>query len=119
MRGSLWVCREDGGIVERSLPWPAMSLLPPLERQAAHAAVVFPDGSLRRDELERAASALRTRLPSRGPVALWAAPHTATAIGLVAGLRAGLQVVPLDVKGGPAELARIVEVCRPSAALAP
>jgi malonyl-CoA/methylmalonyl-CoA synthetase len=96
-----------------------MSLLPPLDGQAARAAVGFPDGSLRRGELERAASELRARLPSRGPVALWAAPHTATAIGLVAALRAGLQVVPLDVKSGPAVLAQIVEVCRPSAALAP
>jgi malonyl-CoA/methylmalonyl-CoA synthetase len=96
-----------------------MSLLPPLEGQAAQAAVSFPDGSLSRGELERAASALRARLPARGPVALWAAPHTATAIGLVAALRAGLQVVPIDVKSGPGEVARIVEVCRPSAALAP
>jgi malonyl-CoA/methylmalonyl-CoA synthetase len=96
-----------------------MSLLPPLEGQAAQVAVSFPDGSLTRGELERAAGALRARLPARGPVVLWAAAHTATAIGLVAALRAGLQVVPIDVKSGPGEVARIVEVCRPSAALAP
>ena len=37
----------------------------------------------------------------------------------MAALRAGLAVVPIDVKSGPAEISRIVEVCRPSALLAP
>jgi malonyl-CoA/methylmalonyl-CoA synthetase len=96
-----------------------MSLLPPLEDPAKQAAVSFPDGSLERAELERAASGLRPLLPPQGPVALWAAPHTATAVALVAALRAGLHVIPIDVKSGPGEIARIIEFCRPSALLAP
>jgi malonyl-CoA/methylmalonyl-CoA synthetase len=96
-----------------------MSLLAPVEGPARGAAVSFPDGSLGRAELEQAAAAVRLRLPPQGPVALWAAAHTATAVALVAALRAGLQVVPIDVKSGPAEIARILEVCRPRALLAP
>ena len=96
-----------------------MSLLPPIEDPAPRAAVAFPDGSLRRDELEHAAAVLATRLPREGPIALWAAPHTSTAIALVSALRAGLHVVPIDVKAGAAEVARIIAVCRPSALLAP
>jgi malonyl-CoA/methylmalonyl-CoA synthetase len=96
-----------------------MSLLPRQDARERRAAVSFPDGALQGAELERAAAALRTRLPQHGPVALWAAPEIATAIALLAALRAGLQVVPIDVKSGPAEIARIVEVCRPSALLAP
>ena len=95
-----------------------MSLLPPLEGPATAAAVRFPDGALSRAELERAAAELRMRLPRRGPLALWASAHTATAVGLLAALRAGMQVVPIDTKSGAAELERIVEVCRPSALLA-
>lgn len=95
-----------------------MSLLPPPEGLAAGAAVRFPDGALSRAELEAAAAELRTRLPRHGPLALWASARTATAVGLLAALRAGMQVVPIDTKSGPAELERIVEVCRPSALLA-
>jgi malonyl-CoA/methylmalonyl-CoA synthetase len=95
-----------------------MSLLPPLEGPAAGAAVRFPDGALSRAELERAAAELRTRLPAGGPLALWASAHTATAVGLLAALRAGMQVVPIDTKTGAAELERIIEICRPSALLA-
>ena len=95
-----------------------MSLLPPLERPGAGAAVRFPDGALSRPELERAAAELRTRLPRYGPLALWASAHTATTVGLVAALRAGMQVVPIDTKSGAAELERIFEACRPSALLA-
>ena len=96
-----------------------MSLLPPLEHSEARAAVGFPDCSLEREALEQAAAALRARLPPDGPLALWAAPHSATVIGLVAALRAGHRVVPIDIKTGPAEIERIVEVSRPGALIAP
>ena len=81
-----------------------MSLLPTLERREAQVAVGFPDRSLGREELEQAAAAVRVRLPPDGPLALWAAPHSATAIGLVAAMRAGRHVVPIDIKAGPAEI---------------
>ena len=61
---------------------------------------------------------LRSRLPSEGPLALWATPACATAIGLVAALQAGMTVVPLDPRSGEAELRHILTVSRPTALLA-
>jgi malonyl-CoA/methylmalonyl-CoA synthetase len=106
-------------IVNPSLTWPAMSLLPAPAARPDAIAARFPDGELSRAALEAAAAQLGSRLPAEGPVALWALPSTATAIGLVAALRAGIHVVPLDPRAGAAELARILEVCRPTALIAP
>jgi malonyl-CoA/methylmalonyl-CoA synthetase len=93
-----------------------VSLLP--EATGTRAAVSFPDGSLSAAALEQAAGELRSRLPGGGPIALWAAPSVITAIGLLAALRAGRHVVPIDPRAGAAELERIVAVARPSALLA-
>jgi malonyl-CoA/methylmalonyl-CoA synthetase len=95
-----------------------MSLLALPEHPADAAAVSFPDGSLSYRALAAAAAELRTRLPSEGPLALWATPAGATAIGLLAGLQAGMHVVPLNPKSGPTELRHILETARPSALLA-
>ena len=95
-----------------------MSLLPALENPGDAPAVVFPDGELSYAELAAAAGDLQSRLPAEGPVALWATAHTATAIGLVAALGAGLDVVPLNPKSGTGELAHILEETRPGALLA-
>ena len=95
-----------------------MSLLPPLERPSEAAALAFPDGTLSYAELAAAARQLRSRLPSEGPLALWATAATATAIGLVAALRAGMHVVPIDPKAGRAELDRILAEVQPTALLA-
>ena len=96
-----------------------MSLLPSLEDEDGRVAVRFPDGALTRGELDRAAAAVGAELPPEGPVALWATPHTATVIGLVAALRAGLAVALIDPKTGAAEIDRMLAVSRPRVALAP
>jgi malonyl-CoA/methylmalonyl-CoA synthetase len=95
-----------------------MSLLPPLEDPSDAAALGFPDGSLSYASLAAASRALRSRLPSEGPLAVWATPSCATAIGLVGALQAGMTVVPLDPKSGEAELRHILTVSRPTALLA-
>jgi malonyl-CoA/methylmalonyl-CoA synthetase len=95
-----------------------MSLFPLLESARNVPALAFPDGELTYAALAAACAELATRLPRSGPLALWATPHTATAIGLLAALRAGLDVVPLNPKSGPAELAHILAQARPSALLA-
>jgi malonyl-CoA/methylmalonyl-CoA synthetase len=95
-----------------------MSLLPPLERPSDKAALGFPDGTLSYASLEAASRELRSRLPSEGPLAVWATPSRATAVGLVAALQAGMTVVPLDPKSGSAELRHIMNVARPTALLA-
>jgi malonyl-CoA/methylmalonyl-CoA synthetase len=95
-----------------------MSLLPPLERPSDAAALGFPDGTLSYASLAAASRELRSRLPSEGPLAVWATPSRATAVGLVAALAAGMTVVPLDPKSGSAELRHILKVARPTALLA-
>jgi len=93
-------------------------LLSALEDRGDAPAVAFPDGALSYAQLAAAAEELRTRLPAAGPVALWATAQTATAIGLLAALGAGLDVVPLNPKSGTGELAHILGETRPSALLA-
>ena len=95
-----------------------MPLLPALENPSDAPAVVFPDGALSYAQLAAAAAGVQDRLPAEGPVALWATAHTATAIGLLAALGAGLDVVPLNPKSGAGELAHILGETRPSALLA-
>ena len=95
-----------------------MPLLPALADPGDSPAVAFPDGALSYAQLAAAAADLQRRLPAAGPVALWASAQTATAIGLLAALGAGLDVVPLNPKSGTGELAHILGETRPSALLA-
>ena len=95
-----------------------MSLLPPLGRPSDAAALGFPDGSLSYASLNAASSELRSRLPREGPLALWATPSRATAVGLVAALQAGMTIVPLDPESANTELRHILETSRPTALLA-
>jgi len=96
-----------------------MGLLPGLAPSGAGPAIAFPDGALDYAQLEAAAAELRSRLPAEGRLALWAAPASATVVGLLAGLGAGRDVVPLNPKSGPGELEHILAETRPSALLAP
>jgi malonyl-CoA/methylmalonyl-CoA synthetase len=95
-----------------------MSLLPPLERPSDAVALSFPDGTLSYAELAAASRELRSRLPGDGPLAVWATPSCATAIGLVAALQAGRTVVPLDPKFGESEVRHVLTASRPTALLA-
>jgi malonyl-CoA/methylmalonyl-CoA synthetase len=94
-----------------------MPLLPALEAPTDAPALAFPDGALSYAELAAAVAELRARLPDRGRLALWATPSVATAVGLVAGLAAGLEVVPLNPKSGAREIDHIVAETAPAAVL--
>lgn len=59
-------------------------------------------------ELYERADALAGRLPGAGPVAVVAHPTIDTVVAVVAGLRAGVPVVPVPPDSGPAELAHIL-----------
>ena len=95
-----------------------MSLLPALDDRGDAPALAFPDGALTYAQLAAAAAELGGRLPASGPVALWATPSLATAVGLLAALGGGLDVVPLNPRSGPGELAHILGETRPAALLA-
>ena len=81
-------------------------------------AVEMPDGCLSYAELDGAAARVAARLPAGGPLALWATPSLATVVGLLAGLRAGTPLIPLNPKSGELELAHVIGDAKPSAVLA-
>ncbi|MCX4652140.1 acyl-CoA synthetase [Streptomyces microflavus] len=74
--------------------------------------------SLTYGELAAASAALAARIADAGRVAVWATPTAATVIAVVAALRAGVPVVPLNPRTGERELAHILADSEPTAVLA-
>ncbi|ATW48395.1 acyl-CoA synthetase [Streptomyces peucetius] len=96
-------------------------LFPALAATAAgtdRVALRFGERSLTYGQLRGAAGALALRIGGAGRVALWATPTMETAVGVVAGLLAGVPVVPLNPKTGERELAHIVADSAPTVVLA-
>ena len=81
-------------------------------------AIRFPEATLTHRELDAATGALATRLTGRTGVAVWATPEPAMVVAVVAALRAGVPVVPLNPRTGAAELAHIVADSAPELVLA-
>ncbi|MEU7313063.1 acyl-CoA synthetase [Streptomyces sp. NPDC007083] len=96
-----------------------MSLLfPALHAASSHTALRFGDRVLSYRRLAAVAGGLATRLQTSAPVAVWAKPSLETAVGVVAGLLAGVPVVPVNPKSGESELAHIVNDSAPATVLA-
>ncbi|MFC8723804.1 acyl-CoA synthetase [Streptomyces bacillaris] len=97
-------------------------LLPALQSPtgpaASREAVRFGDLSLTYGRLAGASAALAARIADAGRVAVWATPTAETVIAVVAGLRAGVPVVPLNPRTGERELAHILADSEPTAVLA-
>jgi len=89
------------------------ALLPALLAPTDDPALAFPDGALTYRELAALASHLAARIAGRSRVAVWATPTLAAAVGITAGLLAGVPVVPVNPKAGSRELAHIVANSRP------
>ncbi|MDQ4115601.1 MAG: AMP-binding protein [Actinomycetota bacterium] len=68
-------------------------------------------------ELAAVADRLAGRIRGRSRVAVWATPTLATAAGVVAGLRAGVPVVPVNAKLGVRELEHVLSDSAPEALL--
>ncbi len=81
-------------------------------------AVRFPEGTLRYAELRTAALALVPRLEEAVRVAVWAEPRLETCVGVLAGLIAGVPVVPLNPRIGERELEHVVKDSDPTLVLA-
>ena len=94
------------------------SLFPALESPGGKVALRFGDRSLTYAELAAATGAVARRLPVGGRVAVWATPELETAVAVVAGLRAGVAVVPLNPKSGEKELGHILSDSAPVVVLA-
>ncbi|GAA1862067.1 AMP-binding protein [Pseudonocardia ailaonensis] len=93
-------------------------LLPALHSPTDAPALEFPDGAVTYRELAALAADLGARIAGRTRVAVWAQPTLAAATGIVAGLMAGVPVVPVNPKAGSKELAHIVANSGPEVVLA-
>ncbi|MBO0732267.1 MAG: acyl-CoA synthetase [Acidimicrobiaceae bacterium] len=72
------------------------------------AALCFPEGALSREELMARAGAVAARLSGAEAVAVCATPSLDTVVAVVAGMLAGMPVVPVPPDSGAAERAHIL-----------
>ncbi|MEW2454112.1 acyl-CoA synthetase [Streptomyces albus] len=93
-------------------------LFPALHTASSQTALRFGDRALSYRELAGAAGRLAARLEPAAPVAVWATPSLETAVGVVAGLIAGVPVVPVNPKSGERELTHIVTDSAPGTVVA-
>ncbi|MFJ8001764.1 acyl-CoA synthetase [Streptomyces sp. NPDC096310] len=93
-------------------------LFPALAARSRRPALRFGDRTLTHAELAGAAGSLARRLSGERRVAVWATPTLGTAVGVVAGLLAGVPVVPVNPRSGEKELAHIVADSAPSLVIA-
>ncbi|MGW1888959.1 acyl-CoA synthetase [Streptomyces sp. NPDC002004] len=84
---------------------------------ADRCALRFGDRALTYGRLAHATAALAARLDGAPRVAVWATPGLETAVAVVAALRAGVPVVPLNPKSGGSELTHIVSDSAPALVL--
>ncbi|MFF2655031.1 acyl-CoA synthetase [Streptomyces sp. NPDC058045] len=96
--------------------FPALSVRSP--EAADRPALRFGDRALSYAGLRAAADALAAPLAGAGRVAVWATPTLETAVAVVAAVRAGVPVIPLNPRSGSAELAHILTDSAPSLVLA-
>jgi malonyl-CoA/methylmalonyl-CoA synthetase len=99
---------------ERSVP----PLFPALAARTERPALRFGDRSLTHAELADTAGSLALRVAGARRVALWATPTLGTAVGAVAGLLAGVPVVPVNPGSGERELAHVVADSAPALVIA-
>ncbi|MFF3751642.1 acyl-CoA synthetase [Streptomyces sp. NPDC002018] len=93
-------------------------LFPALAARAERPALRFGDRTLTHAELADAAGSLAVRVAGARRIAVWATPTLGTAVGVVAGLLAGVPVVPVNPRSGARELAHIVSDSAPSLVVA-
>ena len=89
-------------------------LLPTLTDPGTRPALRFGGRVLTYQELAGAARNLATTLPTDAPLAVWATSTLETVVAVVAGLLAGVPVVPLNPRGGERELSHILDDAGPS-----
>jgi malonyl-CoA/methylmalonyl-CoA synthetase len=94
------------------------TLLPAFDDPTDKPALRFPDGELTYAELAAVASDLATRIAGHGRVAVWATSTLGAAVGITAGLLAGVAVVPVNPKVGERELAHVVSDSAPELIMA-
>lgn len=92
-------------------------LLPTLTDPGTRTALRFRERELTYRELAAAADEVAATLRPGFPVAVWATPSPETVVAVVAGLRAGVPVVPLNPRAGRRELDHILRDAAPDQVL--
>jgi malonyl-CoA/methylmalonyl-CoA synthetase len=92
-------------------------LLPALTRGGDREALRFGERSLSYAGLAAAAGGLAARIRGHGRVAVWAGPTIETCVAVVAGLLAGVPVVPVNPRIGERELEHILRDSAPDLVL--
>lgn len=95
-----------------------VDLFPALDEGDGKVAVRFGERAVTYQELAAVTTGLAKQIESAGRVAVWATPELSTCLAVVAALRAGVPVVPINPKVGEHELAHIVDDSAPDAVLA-
>jgi malonyl-CoA/methylmalonyl-CoA synthetase len=93
-------------------------LLPALAEASSDPALRFGDRALDYAGLRGAAVALAARIAGAERIAVWAEPTLETCVGIVAGLLAGVPVVPVNPRSGERELEHILRDASPAHLLA-
>ncbi|EST37020.1 hypothetical protein N566_15270 [Streptomycetaceae bacterium MP113-05] len=94
------------------------SLFPALRENPSRTALRFGSLAMTYGDLAAASGALAGKIADARRVAVWATPTPHTAVAVVAALRAGVPVVPLNPRTGSRELAHILTDSAPSTVLA-
>ncbi|MBW0105014.1 AMP-binding protein [Pseudonocardia sp. KRD-291] len=90
----------------------------PTDAQALRFSGSTHDGALTYRQLAGVAGGVAARIAGLSRVAVWATPTLPTAVAVVAGLRAGVPVVPVNPKNGERELGHVLSDSAPEAILA-
>jgi malonyl-CoA/methylmalonyl-CoA synthetase len=93
-------------------------LLPALAEASSDPALIFGDRALDYAGLQGAALALAREIEGAERVAVWAQPELETCVGIVAGLLAGVPVVPINPRSGERELEHVLRDSAPAHVLA-
>ncbi|MBK6856228.1 MAG: AMP-binding protein [Microthrixaceae bacterium] len=100
------------------MPTPPLPLVERHHDRAEHVAIKMGGVELTYGELDRAvnqaAAALAAQSSGAGVIAVPAVPEVETVVATLAALRAGVTVTPLNPGAGTAELAHMVDDCRPA-----
>lgn len=95
-----------------------VDLFPALDAGDGKVAVRFGKRAVTYWELAAATTGLARQIKAAERVAVWATPELSTCLAVVAALRAGVPVVPINPKVGERELAHIIGDSAPDAVLA-
>jgi malonyl-CoA/methylmalonyl-CoA synthetase len=92
-------------------------LFPPFDDLGDRVAIRVGNDALSYRELDAASRGIGMALRGKGRVAVWCSPSLESVVAVVAGLNAGLPVIPLNPRSGSSELQHVLENANPDVVL--